>query len=211
MIEALVLDIGGVILRTSDRSGRYALDKKYGLPPGGTEELVFNSQAAQDSTLGMVATEAVWAHVAEVLSLSPDELENFKLNFWEADRVDQELLAFLESQQGMYITALLSNAWSNARLALAEQFGIIEGKTVDHILISAELGVAKPDQRIFRILADTIKCHYDQILFVDDFIENIQAANELGIQTIHYLPEMDLIAHIQSILEGQNHAMKDRT
>jgi hypothetical protein len=51
MIEAIVLDIGGVILRTSDRSGRHALDKKYGLPPGGTEDLVFNSQPAQDLPL----------------------------------------------------------------------------------------------------------------------------------------------------------------
>jgi FMN phosphatase YigB (HAD superfamily) len=56
----------------------------------------------------------------------------------------------LKASGVMYINSLLSNAWPGARLALAEQFGIIEGKTVDHILISAELGVAKPDQRIYQ-------------------------------------------------------------
>lgn len=200
MIEAIVLDIGGVILRTADRSGRQALENKYGLPAGGADDLVFNSKPAADSTIGKVSPEQVWLNVAEELNLLPDELADFKQAFWQGDEVDQKLIQFLEAQKGLYKTALLTNAWLDAREALAEQFDIVEGQTVDHILISSELGVAKPDQAIYHILAETLNCQFGCILFVDDFIENIHAADALGIQTIHFTPEMDLIAHIQNSL-----------
>jgi len=201
MIKAIVLDIGGVLLRTVDRSGREMLEKKYNLPAGGADDLVFNSKPAAESTLGQLEQNKIWEHVAEVLSLTPQALEKFKLAFWEGDQIDQNLLSYLETLKSSYKTALLSNAWVGLRNILADQYEIFEGHTVDHILISSELGVAKPDHHIYQILADTIQCDFSQILFVDDFIENIEAAKALGIQTIHYQPGMDLIGQIQSELD----------
>lgn len=201
MIKAIVLDIGGVLLRTEDQSGRQALENKYDLHPGGAEELVFNSIMAAKSTVGKVHPDQIWQNLAEKLSLSPQALEEFKLAFWRGDQIDQELLGYLNSLRNSYTTALLSNAWLDAREALANQHQIIEGQTVDHILISSEIGIAKPDKRIYHLLADTTQCDFNQILFVDDFIENIEAAKELGIQTIHYQKGMDLITRIQSKLD----------
>lgn len=193
MIEAIVLDIGGVILRTEDRAGRQTLEVKYNLPPGGSEALVFDSQPAAQSTIGKVGPDQIWQNIGVELNLTPAELEDFKQNFWLGDHIDIELIRYLENQRGKVTTALLSNAWVGMREILSDHYQIVEGETVDHILISAELGVAKPDPRIYHILARTVNCQFDKILFVDDFIENIDAANELGIQTIHYQPGMDLI------------------
>lgn len=201
MIEAIVLDVGGVILRTEDRTGRQTLESKYSLPPGGSEALVFMSKPAAESTIGKVSQDQIWGNIAEKLNLTPAELIEFQQSFWQGDKIDSELIGYIESQRGKYITALLSNAWVGMREILADQYQIFEGKTVDHILISAELGVAKPDPRIYHLLASTINCPYNRILFVDDFIENIEAAGELGIQTIHYQPGMDLINHIQMKLD----------
>ncbi len=202
MIKAIVLDIGGVLLRTEDRSGRQMLEKQYCLPPGGADDLVFNSRPAEKSTLGQGERDKIWQHVAEKLSLTPQTLEAFKLTFWQGDQIDHTLLSYLETLQHSYKTALLSNAWMGTRQVLADHYQIIEGHTVEHILISSELGIAKPDQRIYQILADTLQCDFSQVLFVDDFIENIEAAKALGIRTIHYQPGMDLIRHIQSKLEN---------
>jgi glucose-1-phosphatase len=197
MIEAIVFDVGGVILRTEDRSGRQTLENKYNLAPGGSEELVFNSAPAAKSTIGKVGQDHIWQNIADELNLTPAEVNEFKQTFWQGDQIDIELIRYLEKQRGIFTTALLSNAWVGMREILADQYQIVEGKTVDHILISAELGVAKPDQRIYHILARTINCQFDKILFVDDFIENIEAANQLGIQTIHYQAGMDLISLIE--------------
>lgn len=203
MIKAIVLDIGGVLLRTEDRSGRQTLEEKYGLKPGSADRLVFNATTAADSTVGKVGPNEIWQHVADELSLAPPALEEFQRLFWQGDQIDLELLAYLKELRHSYTTALLSNAWLDARQALADQYQIIEGQTVDHILISSELGVAKPDPHIYHILADAVHCEFKHILFVDDFIENIEVAKSLDIQTIHYQAGMDLITHIQSKLDQQ--------
>ena len=203
MIKAIVLDIGGVLLRTEDRSSRQALEKRFNLPPGGADELVFKTKISAESTLGRVSADNIWENLAEELSLTPQSLEDFKRAFWQGDQIDQELLNYLINLRATFKTALLSNAWLDTRQELANQYQIIEGQTVDHILISSELGIAKPDQRIYQILADTLQCDFYQILFVDDFIENIEAAKSLGVRTIHYQPGMDLITSIQSELDQQ--------
>lgn len=200
MLSAIVLDIGGVIIRTEDLGGRKYLEEKYNILSGGVHELVFNSSAAQSATIGQIDTNEVWKDVSTRLSLTPDELENFMNLFWAGDRLDKSLIDFLESSRSVYKTALLSNAWGNFRDVLARKYNIREGKTVDHILISAELGVAKPNPRIYQILADTLECNFEEILFVDDFIENIIAARSMGIQTIHYQPGLDLINEIKLML-----------
>lgn len=200
MIKALVFDVGGVLLRTQDRSARLRLEEQYQLPPGGTEALVFDSDAARLSTIGKVPQDAVWQNVAQTLSLSPAELNTFRHSFWEGDQLDQDLVAFLKSCRPRYKTALLSNAWEGSRQYF-ETLGLVEGEVADQILISAELGVAKPNYRIYDILRAEIGSAYQDILFVDDFSENIQAADQLGIKTIQYRVGMNLINRIKSLLE----------
>ncbi len=197
-INAIVLDIGGVVLRTEDRSGRNQLEAQYGLPTGSVDDLVFNSQAAAESTVGKTTPEKIWQFVAEKLSLTPEALVDFQHAFWKGDLIDQKLIEYLASLHGKFTTAFLTNAWVGARNTLSNQYGISEGNGVDYLLISSELGIAKPDQKIFYILSDTINTPFHQILFIDDFFENIAAAGMLGIHTIHYKAGMDLIARIQS-------------
>jgi putative hydrolase of the HAD superfamily len=200
MVEAIVIDFGGVIIRTKDHTGRKELEKKYGLPEGSIHNLVFESAVSQSASIGETDASKIWNFIADELSLSDAELTQFKDKFWAGDYIDHELIEFMKSCRPSYKTAILSNAWNNLRSTLAEAYNIKEGETVDHILVSAELGVMKPDPKIYQILAETIDCDFNDILFVDDFIENIEGANSLGIQTIHYKPGLDLINEIKSRL-----------
>jgi len=197
MIKAVVLDIGGVLLRTEDHVGRQKIEHQYHLPPGGSEKLVFESAQAKASTVGKLESQAIWDNVSNQLSLSKEDLEAFKLRFWSGDHLDQQLIEFIKSLRPKYTTALLSNAWMYFREVLYSDYGIEEGKTVDHILISSELGIAKPDPEIYQILAIKLNCDLLHILFIDDFLENVEAAHDLGIQTIHYQKGMDLINEIK--------------
>ena len=202
MMKAIVFDIGGVLLQTEDHSGRKMLEEKYHLPVGGADALVFDSEPARLSTIGKAPQSAVWQNVAQQLSLSPEELESFRKAFWSGDRVAEDLIIFLKSCKPTYRTALLSNAWEGSRGHFAHLYGLVEGETVDHVLISAELGVAKPDYRIYDILRTTLGCKYSEIIFVDDFLHNIEAAKQLGIHTIHFQTGLNVINQIKSILES---------
>jgi HAD superfamily hydrolase (TIGR01549 family) len=200
MIKAVVLDIGGVLIRTEDQSGRRLLEKRHKLPAGTVGWLVFDSDAAAASTIGQVKSEAAWKSVQDKLDLSDQELTEFIELFWSGDVFDQRAFDYLSSLRPHYITGILSNAWEGAREGFVQRHGMIEGETVDHILISSELGVRKPDPLIYRHLRDALGVRYNEILFVDDFIENVEGAKALGIQAIHYQPGMDLVNQIKSRL-----------
>ena len=202
MIKAIVFDVGGVLLRTENHNGRQNLDQKYNLSPGGADKLVFNSEASRLSTIGKVPQSAIWQNVADKLSLSQDELESFRNAFWSGDRLDEELINFLKSCRPKYKTALLSNAWEGSREHFSNIYSLVEGETVDHVLISAELGVAKPDYRIYDILRSRLGCEYEEIVFVDDFVQNVEAAEQLGIQAILFQTGLNVINQIKSMLES---------
>jgi len=202
MIKAVVLDIGGVLMRTEDQSGRRLLEKRYNLPADTVAWLVFHSDEAAAATIGQVKGKVAWKAVQKKLVLSDEELEEFINLFWSGDVFDQAAFDFLSSLSPDYITGILSNAWEGAREDFVQRYGMIEGQTVDHILTSAEEGVRKPDPEIYRRLKDTLGVEYDEILFVDDFIENVKGASALGIQAIHYQPGMNLINQIKSRLDS---------
>jgi HAD superfamily hydrolase (TIGR01509 family) len=56
----------------------------------------------------------------------------------------------------------------------------------DEVLDSSIVGVRKPDPLIYRELIRLAGCPANEIMFFDDFEENLPAAAELGIQAIHY-------------------------
>ena len=202
MIKAIVFDIGGVLLRTEDPTGRRMLQRKYDLTEGEVEALVFDSEPARLSTIGKVPQAAIWENVAKTLSLSEADSLAFQQAFWSGDRLDEDLASFLKSCRPKYTTALLSNAWEGSREHFETIYGLAEGEMVDQVLISAELGVAKPDYRIYDILRQRMDCEFDEIIFVDDFLHNIEAARQLGIQAIHFQTGLNVINQIKSKLES---------
>ena len=62
----------------------------------------------------------------------------------------------------------------------------------DEIIISGCYKLAKPDPTIFELLLNRIHRSADQCLLVDDSVQNIQAADQMGFQTIHFSSPQNL-------------------
>jgi putative hydrolase of the HAD superfamily len=56
----------------------------------------------------------------------------------------------------------------------------------DAVVISYEVQLAKPEPEIYRVVLDQLGVPAFDALFVDDRAENIDAARELGLQTLHF-------------------------
>ncbi len=70
----------------------------------------------------------------------------------------------------------------------------------DVVVVSCEVGCAKPDPRIYEMCLSRIDVAADQALFVDDRAVNIAAAAKLGIRTLlftgdHSLRDLQLCVH----------------
>jgi 2-haloacid dehalogenase len=62
----------------------------------------------------------------------------------------------------------------------------------DGIVVSGEEKLIKPDKKIFEIMLERFRLEAKYAVFIDDNLNNIQAAKELGFATIHVQEKTDL-------------------
>lgn len=197
-IQTIIWDLGGVLLRTEDRQPRAQLAREFKLTYADIDRLVFNSPSARQASRGEITASQHWQNLCEICSWPEDRLPELQARFWGGDRLDPELIEFIRSLKPTYTTALLSNNWSDLRQALTTQWQIADA--FDEIIISAEVGLVKPDPRIFRLTAAKLGVTPEQALFVDDFIENVQAAQAEGWQAVHFQNSQQVMAEIKALL-----------
>ena len=56
----------------------------------------------------------------------------------------------------------------------------------DAVVISCEVGLAKPDPRIFRLCLDRLGLPAGAVLFVDDRADNVDGAARVGLRTLQF-------------------------
>lgn len=197
-IKAVVFDMGGVFIQTKDKNPRTQLAHKFGLSYDELSELVFKSETAQLATVGAIEERAHWDFIAKHFNLNAVEIVKFWDEFWNGDRLDQDLVVFTKTLKPDYAIGLLSNAWDGARDYLTRKFGFLD--IFDVSVFSAELKMAKPDPAIYEWILDALQVNAGETIFVDDFIENIVAADALGIRTVHFKRTKQAITEIQTLI-----------
>ncbi|MCK4725388.1 MAG: HAD family phosphatase [Anaerolineales bacterium] len=183
-ISAVIFDFGGVIVRTEDRSSREQLAEELNMTYDQLSDAIFASESARLASLGRITAEDHWEAVRKALGLNDNDLPRIRDLFWAGDTLDFDLVDLIRSFRPGYRTALLSNAWDDLRGMLTGHWKIADA--FDTIVISAEEGVVKPYPQIYETTLERLHLDPGQAVFVDDFIENIQGAQAVGMQTIHF-------------------------
>lgn len=196
-IKAVIFDVGGVLLRTEDLSGRRKWADRYGLGPWELADVVFNSPAAGAATVGKATEGEVWEAARTALNLSPDELRQFRRDFWSGDRFDDPLLDWVTSLRGRYRTGILSNAWSNARRFLTRNLKITAA--FEELIISAEEGVMKPNADIYDRAVRRLGVGPSESVFVDDVLDNVEAARRFGMSAVHFRVGLDVPQELEQL------------
>lgn len=187
-IQAIIFDIGGVLIRTKDQSGRRSWEQRLGLSPGELEAIVLNGDTGHRAQRGEMSDSALWQWVGDFFDLGSD-LHLLRRDFWRGDVVDTELVDLIQSLRQNYRTAALSNA-TDALLDNLTAYGIKD--LFDIVVGSAYEGVMKPDFTIYKRVLERLNLRPSQTVFIDDSRPNIDAARILGLETIHFTPELDL-------------------
>lgn len=83
-----------------------------------------------------------------------------------------------------YTVFALSNWSAETYPLVAAQFEFLQW--FEHVVLSGQEKVIKPNPEIYHRLLNRIEYSPEECLFIDDSKPNIEAANALGIQTIHF-------------------------
>lgn len=120
-------------------------------------------------------------------------------NFWPIDyeKLNTELVEFLVNVRPLYKIAIISNGGS--REAMNRKFRL--GELVDLMIFDGEEGVTKPDLRIYQLVLMRLDVQAEEAVFVDDKVRNVDAAQRLGISSIHFKNTAQTVAEIQKVLQ----------
>jgi epoxide hydrolase-like predicted phosphatase len=198
MIKAVIFDMGGVILRTEDPSARLAQSERLGISRQQLENIVFDSPSALQATLGLITEKEHWEEVFKILPVPAEEQADFMVNFWSGDKMDRDLLSFIDGLRPTFRTGLLSNAWSEARTSVSARFGGLD--VFDVTVFSAEIGLAKPDPMIYKRILQQLEVEANQAVFVDDYLPNVEAAAALGMGAVRFLNMQQAQVDVRAIL-----------
>jgi putative hydrolase of the HAD superfamily len=69
----------------------------------------------------------------------------------------------------------------------------------DHVFVSSEIGLRKPDCEAFRHISETLAAPAGSIMFFDDLLENVNGASAAGLQSVHVRGPGDVLAAVQAI------------
>jgi epoxide hydrolase-like predicted phosphatase len=197
--SAVIWDLGGVILRTEDLSFREKWEARLGLDPWGLAEIVFHNPVSQRASIGEATVDDIWNEVQTLLGLKSEDLFALRKDFFAGDQIDQELVGFIRDLKPKSKTGLISNAWPDIRHWIETEWHI--DQVFDHMLISAEIQIAKPDLRIYHLSLQALNIVPECAIFVDDFIENVQGAHAAGMQAVHFQSADQARAEILDLLK----------
>lgn len=92
-----------------------------------------------------------------------------------------------------YIVGLLSNSWGDC-------YDRTHWSVFDDMICSGEVGMRKPESRIFRLAAARLDVFPEQVVFVDDLPSNITAAEGLGMSGVLHTDNHTTIDAVNSLL-----------
>jgi epoxide hydrolase-like predicted phosphatase len=111
-------------------------------------------------------------------------------------RPDGEMLdAVRAAKRAGVRTGLVSNSWGSGRYD-RDQFPSL----FDGVVISGEVGVRKPDPRIYALGADALGLPPEACVFVDDVPGNLKPARDLGMATVRHVRAQQTIDELEALL-----------
>ena len=182
MIKVIVFDLGGVIVNVKNESETplYSLFTNY--PGGNNTEDLLNSGLLRGFETGRISVEEFFEEVGGLLNLEIS-LDDFKRGLNKMiDPGNTGIEEIIKTLSSEYATALFSNTNEVHFRYIESHFPIV--KSFSHTILSYKIGNVKPDKEAYEKLLSITGYQAEEHLFIDDRIENISAASELGIEVI---------------------------
>jgi putative hydrolase of the HAD superfamily len=200
-IRAVAFDIGGVLEQVAPME---SLFEPWRLRLGLDEpalQAALSSLQPERATTGEADEAEVRREYARALQLSPDQADEFMADLWDwyCGELDTELFDWALSLRPRYRTAIVSNSGDGARREEFRRYPF--AGNFDPVIYSHEVGLAKPDPRIYLLLCEQLGVAPAEVVFLDDWPAAVEAACELGMHGLLHHSAAESIAAVSSLLD----------
>lgn len=200
-IRAVVFDVGGVLEITPRTGWDARWEARLRLPPGELDARLMD--VWRGGSIGTLSEAEVAAHIGAILGLDAAQVAAFMADLWDEylGTLNAELAAYFGGLRPRYRTAILSNSFAGARRQEQARYGFED--LCDLLIYSHEVGMRKPDPRIYDLTWTRLGVQPAEMIFLDDVAESVAIACALGIQAIHFQTTAQAIADIEACLTSR--------
>ena len=196
--KAIIFDLGGVLLNIDYKLTIDAFEKL-----GIKNAISFYSKKGQNSIFDKIEVGEISLKIFLELLQKQTHNANLKAveDAWNAMLLDlpQKRLEYIKKLKNTYKIFLLSNTNEIHINAFKRNLGNTkwgEFKSLfDKMYLSHEIGYRKPNKEVFQIILKENGLQKMEVVFIDDSLQHIKAAENLGIKC-HYLQETEDITEI---------------
>ena len=201
--KAIIFDLGAVILNINYQNTINEFTKL-----GVKNAATFYSKKVQTDLFNQIETGMISSN--QFLKALQKKTNNANIiqveQAWNAMLLDlpEERLQLIKKLKDNHNIYLLSNTNAIHINAFKEQLGdkkwLAFCELFDKMYLSHELGLRKPDVKIFEYILKEQKLKVEEVFFIDDSPQHIIGAKKLGIQCHHLLDDEDIITLFPDII-----------
>lgn len=201
-IKALIFDIGGV-LRLGHHSFNHPsvhsiVSEKLKTPFDQYLDSIDTAYAK--SIEGKISEKKALKIMARNLKTNPKKLTKLYIQAYKKYfELNKELIKYaLEKKKQGYRIAILSDQWYlSKRAQISRDFY----EKFDVFVVSCDVGIRKPNPRIYRLTLKKLKLPAKQTIFIDNQEWNIKPAKKLGMKTVLFKNNRQTIRELDRLLK----------
>ncbi|TXT67160.1 MAG: Alpha-D-glucose-1-phosphate phosphatase YihX [Promethearchaeota archaeon] len=187
-IKAFIIDLGGVLVELDISLFFQDIYAPFPMSRPKTPFMLKFFKQSEKYHMGQMSDADFYHLSCEILQIKHSEIS--QAQFFDAfnkiiSGINSEMVQILRkiAQSKQYMLICLSNInqshWDYLNAGCCDFLDYF-----DEIILSHHVSLLKPDQRIFKLAIEKAACKPQEIIYIDDGIKNVKAAELLGIKGI---------------------------
>jgi HAD superfamily hydrolase (TIGR01509 family) len=190
VIKAIIFDCFGVLI------GR-GFECTYRLAGGNpVQDRIFIETTLKKANLGLMSDAEFRDTMARQVGIS---LQDWSRMTHDNEMLNTELLTYIEQLHKSHKTAILSNANRGVLPRILGKRRLQQD--FDEVVVSADVGIIKPNERMYQLIIDRLGVAGSECLYIDDRASFLNPARHLDMSVLLY-EDFDRIKHRISELLG---------
>jgi len=193
MIKCILFDLGGVLVEFSDEEYiRYLSSMSHKDIKKGRKRLEFWWRRLY---LGMIKVSFFEQNIAKIFGIEKEQVR--WIEFYEQRvKLDKKMVALAKKLRKNYKIAFLSDIdFSHYDISLR----ILDLKWFDYHFASCYIKLRKPDPEVYRYVLKKIGLKPGEVIFIDNRLDNVLGARSIGIRSIVFKGQKDLISRLKKL------------
>lgn len=196
--NTLIFDLGGVVVFYDQKIAAEKLEPILKVPAKKISHILSSNTNSFINAMEKGKSPRVYLKIlSKELGIKTVPYNDFKKAWNSIFWPNKELLLLLVLLKRKYNLVLLSNLGKIHKQYLSKQYHL--KYLFKKRIFSCQVRTRKPEQEIFKLTLKKLNLSGNQVLFIDDKPENIRGAEKLGIHSILFKNNKDLIKQLTNL------------